>query len=115
MLSGDGDAKALRSVEADGPWTAGMGSIGNLDGTGGGGTARTANGFEAWVPSEQDVRSLKDLSLWADEVRPSPPEEHLLDEPVQLVERADNYLDDYPELVAASARATSHQAHRRES
>ena len=87
-----------------------MGSIGNLDGTGGGGTAQDCKCVRGLgIPSEQDVRSLKDQSLWADEVGLPAPEEHILDEPVQLIEHPDNYLD-YPELVAASARATSHQA-----
>ncbi|CAE7284877.1 GIP, partial [Symbiodinium necroappetens] len=68
---------------------------------------RVATGFEAWVPTEEEVQMLKDAaknldsSVWADETGPPPPKRQLDEDEVDL----DTELFDgaAPELAAATA------------
>ncbi|CAE7938955.1 GIP [Symbiodinium necroappetens] len=68
---------------------------------------RVATGFEAWVPTEEEVQMLKDAaknldsSVWADETGPPPPKRQLDEDEVDL----DTELFDgaTPELAAATA------------
>ncbi|CAE7350990.1 GIP [Symbiodinium sp. KB8] len=70
---------------------------------------RVATGFEAWVPTEEEVTMLKDAAksldqtLWSDDSGPPPPERQLQDEPVDVdLELFDTTT---PELVAANVAA----------
>ncbi|CAE7884771.1 RE2, partial [Symbiodinium necroappetens] len=70
---------------------------------------RVATGFEAWVPTEEEVTMLKDAAksldqtLWSDDTGPPPPERQLQDEPVDVdLELLDSTT---PELVAANVAA----------